>query len=266
MSLVKSLLLSIAILSSGSAFSGNVIRTSAPIQIAPVKWVEIEPLYSDWVATTSEYGCSSATPPTTSYIMGTSFTQTVGGCSKDFERSRQAQIQNPVTKEIRVTGPVTVENKTESGLLYTRIAVGTRDGKEIFYGAGSGILNTTKVAGIYARKGELDIGDLQAIDGARLLAYFMKNTKFCELRIAATGMEGWVTAGAVATNEMHDYIDKIKKAELYLANGTKFGTYTLGDPSVTSEGGVIKRVAVPCSAIDTFYNDTSYFKKIVLVK
>lgn len=57
-----------------------------------------------------------------------------------------------------------------------KAAVGTRNAMEILYGAGNGSRSgSDRFVGIYARKGELDMGTLMAVEAGRVLAYFFRN-------------------------------------------------------------------------------------------
>lgn len=270
--MMKSLMLvplAVALLYAGGVSADNRIRVLAPISKADSTWEAIDPDLSQWVASSEMYGCTGATPATTAYVQGQSFQQTQTGCSQDFTRTRQERERSEATGAIRNKGLAVEEFKTDRGLSYAITATGTRNGMEIVYGAGSGKLSGGSfMAGIYARKGELDIGELQAIEGGRVLAYFYRNpdSSVCELRFATTGMEGWVTGGAPTTSAMIAYTAAVKKAEVYLANGSRYGTYTFGTASTSTEGGSIKRVAVPCAAVNALYANPSYFSKITFLR
>lgn len=147
--------------------------------------------------------------------------------------------------------------------------MGSRIESEIIYGAGAGTRGGSgRFAGIYPRKGELDIGTLQMTGaGDRVLAYMYRNnsSSICQFRFGTTGPEGWITGGATTKTSMVANVKQYTKAERYLADGSKYGTYAFGSASSSSEGGSILTTNVPCAAIDAFYSNTSFFSKVVLL-
>lgn len=261
--------LCVALSLSGGAYADNVIRMNAPISEAETHWEPTDPGYSEWEAISSMYECTGATPSTDAYVQGQTFLQTKTGCSQDFERIRYPQDINTVTGKLRPHGVGAAESKTEFGLSYQVDAVGSRIESEIIYGAGAGTRGGSgRFAGIYARKGELDIGTLQmTAAGDRVLAYMYRNnsSSICQFRFGTTGPDGWITGGATTKPSMVTNVKQYTKAELYLADGTKYGTYAFGSASSSSEGGSIRTTNVPCEAIDAFYSNTSFFSKVVLL-
>lgn len=105
----------------------NIIRTTAPISklSSPVeKFVEIDPLVSDWINHGPERGCTSKAPGVENIFVGAVFSQLKENCVQDQIRTIQAREQSAVSGEIRNKGEP-IEESREIATTGIEEAVGT---------------------------------------------------------------------------------------------------------------------------------------------
>lgn len=105
------------------------------------KWLNSDPLVSEWTNVGSPTGCSAWTPDPSTKNIGVAFEQSATGCTQVQTRTVQEREQNNVSHEYRPVGPVKNENRTLSNQTITRSAVGTKSPEEC------DIPNSTWVAG-----------------------------------------------------------------------------------------------------------------------
>ena len=120
---LRSIVLLVALASTGSAQAENIIKMSAPVAQANA-WHPYESLHSDWVNQGDSEHCSSFAPSENTIEAGVVFVQTVSGCTQKQAQQVTTQEINKKTGEIRAT--VTTEAiRVLNDYSYIRNAVGT---------------------------------------------------------------------------------------------------------------------------------------------
>lgn len=127
-----------------AAATENIIRTAAPIVLAPVSesWAVTTPSYSEWQSST--INCGAWSPDASTITQGESFTQT-RTCDKSETRTVQDREVSSPSGNYRDVGVAYIENKvTPSGSTESQDAIGTNiklNGKYMFGTAFSGTSN-----------------------------------------------------------------------------------------------------------------------------
>ncbi|MDT8925468.1 hypothetical protein RBE51_22035 [Pseudomonas taiwanensis] len=248
----------------------NIIRTDAPITEFKGVWIASEPLLGPWENASSLYGCTNVFPGTDYFYTGVSFQQTHSGCFQDQRQTRQDQVVNTQTGEIRSKGMPYEAHQTLSNLSYTSQEIGTSPSFSVIMNAGrhSSTQNGSYV-GMYARSNSgVSVGGLVSTpDGDRVLIYFGKTGVIsaagaCSVRLGITRMGGW-TPGATVTKTATAFGSNANVLTLFDRSGKPSKVYTMSKGSA-SDGGYYRESAADCSDMRAFYDDTGLFTKATL--
>ena len=142
--------------------SENIVRISAPISPAP--YAAAEPVSTAWAQVGAPYNCSSWSPSTDTYTIGTSFDQQAS-CTVDEQRQTQARKYNVNSGQYVNVGSPMTESRTLPGKSVSRLSQGTKvktpAGGCVTVASGKGFWSETrsgsKLFNIYATYGSIPV-------------------------------------------------------------------------------------------------------------
>ena len=234
------------------------------------QWISAENLVSEWVVNDEYYNCSSELPLSDTIDLGQEFEQTLSGCSQDKTRTVQQREQNKDTGEYKNVGEAVTETETDSGLTYTKTAYGTgaNESFTVNYGAGAGFVSPNRFVGAYARSNNgLDLGTKHMnSDNQRVLVYFSSpSASTCRLYMGVSEAAGWTPNTTTNLTTALAFVNKYKYVDIYNANNTLFKRYNFTMAgSIANNDGAYKALIIPCSEMDPFYSNPSFYSKAVL--
>lgn len=227
-------------------------------------WTPTSATYTEWT-NSSTYTCKTWTPSTDTVNKGETFTQTSKDCDVTQSRTKQEREINQ-KNEYRNSGVSVTETQTLNNQTTTRSAVGTIYAPTtITFGAGKTIISGIYIAGIYARNGTTDVGaKVYTPDGDRMVAYLYRADTTCQLRYGAGVSTGFTTGATPSTNAVN-YIIQNEYATLYDKSGAVVNKYKSAGVLVAgTEGVYLKYVTIPCTVVNNFYNDITFYSKMVI--
>lgn len=246
----------------------NITRLAAPISTSQSSWTKIDPLVTDWQDSSDFYGCSTVFPQHDYHYTGVTFQQTHSDCFKDQIQTRQDQVINSKTGEVRPSGSPYTAQRTLSGLSYTTSEAGTSTTYSVIMNAGRAT-NSSTFVGMYARVDTgINVGSVvKTPDGDRVLIYFARsgginsNTE-CFVRLGITRNSGWepsktATATAIA------FGSKANVLTFFDASGKPASTYRFPTGS-NVDGGHYRTTTANCADMVAFYNNLGHFTKATL--
>jgi len=249
----------------------NIIRTDAPITEWKGAWIATDPLLGPWEDTSAVYGCTNVFPATDYFYAGVPFQQTHSGCFQNQRQTRQDQVMNTLTGEVRNKGLAYETHQTLSNLSYTTPEVGTSSTYSVIMNAGRhSSTQYGAFVGMYARVNSgVNIGSpVFTPDGDRVLIYYGKPGLIdaggtCTIRLGIAPAAGW-TPGAIATPTAIAFGAKANVLTLFDKSGKPSRAYNLSKGGPTSDGGYYRDSAVDCAEMRAFYYDLGFFTKATL--